>query len=355
MAKAGTVRRRLLREAVADNRATMLGGAAPRARQRRRWRVVGRAGLWLGLTTLVGTVSFLVAARGFSRASAVETVATVAVPPPAPRPAPARGIETPVAFDPGSTSPLDRSVLPFSVRRVVIDAGHGGEHTGTSSTAGLLEKEITLDVARRLADLLKASGFEPILTRTQDATLSLEERGRLANEEQGDIFISIHVNWLSERQVRAVETFYLGPTEDRDLQRLAARENQDSEIPLGEFRLALERVYADVRRAESRLLARSVQQELLKSLQTINPWVDDRGVKSAPFDVLIHTRMPAILAEVGCLSNEEEAALFESPDYRQYLAEALLAGIRSYALSLNPNLALGRGNESPDGHGRQGS
>jgi N-acetylmuramoyl-L-alanine amidase len=318
----------------------MFGGPAPAARRRRRWRVVGRAGLWLGLATLVGGLSFLVAARGFSRASAVETLATVAVPPPAPRP-PAASQPQVGAFDPITASPLDRSILPFSVRRVVIDAGHGGEHTGTSSGRGQLEKEITLDVARRLAELLTAHGFQPILTRSDDATLSLEDRGRLANEQRGDIFISVHVNWLSERQVRAVETFYLGPTEDRELQRLAARENQDSVIPLGEFRQALERVYADVRRAESRLLARSVQQELLKSLQTVNPWVEDRGVKSAPFDVLIHTRMPAILAEVGCLSNDEEAELFETAEYRQYLAEALLAGIRSYALSLNPHLTLG--------------
>jgi N-acetylmuramoyl-L-alanine amidase len=340
MPKAGTVRRRLLREAVEDNYATMFGGPAPAVRRRSRWRGLGRAGVWLGLTTLVAAVSFFVAARGFSRAATVETVATIAVPPPPARPTHPAQVPA-LAFDPRTASPPDRSVLPFSVRRVVVDAGHGGDHTGTSSKRGLQEKEITLDVARRLADLLSANGFVPLLTRTDDATLSLEERGRLANDQNGDIFVSIHVNWLSEPQVRAVETFYLGPTEDGALRRLAARENQDSVLALGEFRQALERVYADVRRAESRLLARSVQQELLKSLQTVNPWIDDRGVKSAPFDVLIHTRMPAILAEVGCLSNDEDAELFESAEYRQFLAESLLAGIRSYALSLNPNLTLG--------------
>ncbi len=105
--------------------------------------------------------------------------------------------------------------------------------------------------------------------------------------------------------------------------------------------MALERVYTGVRREESRRLASAVQHALLKSLQTINPWVEDRGVKAAPFGVLIRTEMPAILAEVGCLSNDEEAQLLESPAYREYLAEALFEGIRGYALDLNPNLILG--------------
>ena len=131
------------------------------------------------------------------------------------------------------------------------------------------------------------------------------------------------------------------PTDDEDLQRLAARENLDSSISLGDFRQALERVYADVRREESRQLASALQSQLLKSLQTINPWVEDRGVKLAPFGVLISTEMPAALAEVGCLSNDEEAQLLESASYRQYVAEAIFEGIRSYALGLNPNLTLG--------------
>ncbi len=285
-------------------------------------------------------LAFVLASLGLGRSApaAAERAIVQVSPPPTPA---GRAPQALASFDAGSATPLDRSVFPFSVRHVVIDPGHGGEHAGTSSASGIQEKTITLDLAERLARLLEANGFEASLTRTEDETISLTDRGDLANASGGDIFVSIHVNWFSEPEVRAVETFYLGPAVDEERQRLAARENLDSEISLGEFRIALERVYTGVRREESRRLASAVQHGLLKSLQTINPWVEDRGIKSAPFGVLIRTDMPAILAEVGCLSNDEEAQLLESPAYREYLAEALFEGIRSYALDLNPNLILG--------------
>jgi N-acetylmuramoyl-L-alanine amidase len=342
MARVRTVRRRLLKEAVEDNYATIFGAPAPAARRRKIWRRLGRLGAWAGALAVLLAATFVLATRGLSPPP-VEVVerSVLAVPPPPLRPSAARQAIGMPNFDPGSAGAMDRSVLPFSVRRIVIDAGHGGEHRGTASSRGIEEKMITLDMAERLADLLAADGFEPLLTRTGDETLSLVDRGSLANELEGDVFVSIHVNWFSEADVRAVETFYLGPTQDAELQRLAARENLDSGIPLGEFRQALERVYADVRREESSQLAHSIQLELLKSLQTINPLVEDRGVKSAPFGVLIRTDMPAILTEVGCLSNDEEARLLERADYRQFLAEAIFQGIRSYALGLNPNLTSG--------------
>ena len=339
MDNARALRRRLLSEAFEDNYATVFGVPAPAIARRRRWRRVRRASLWVAALGGAAALSFAVASLGLlpsGPAAAERAVVLVAAPPPPPaRAAPG------VAFEASSATPLDRSVLPFSVRRVVIDAGHGGEHSGTASAAGVEEKTITLDLAERLARLLVADGFEAALTRTDDRTISLADRGKLANAARGDIFVSIHVNWFSEPGVRAVETFYLGPTQDEGLQRLAARENLGSELSLGEFREALERVYAGVRREESRRLAGAVQHGLLKSLRAINPWVEDRGVKSAPFGVLIGTDMPAILAEIGCLSNEEEAQLLASPAYREYLAEALFEGIRSYALDLNPNLTLG--------------
>ncbi|MCZ6725931.1 MAG: N-acetylmuramoyl-L-alanine amidase [Acidobacteria bacterium] len=336
------MRRRLLKQAVEDNYATIFGSPAPAVRHRKIWRRLSRLGAWTGALAVLSAATFVLATRGLSRPTvAVAERPVLAVPPPPVRPSTARAVVGPPSFDLDSASPMDRSVLPFSVRRIVIDAGHGGEHRGTASSRGVEEKMITLDMAERLAELLAANGFEPLLTRTGDETLSLVERGSLANEQEGDVFVSIHVNWFAEADVRAVETFYLGPTQDAELQRLAARENLDSGIPLGEFRQALERVYADVRREESRQLARAVHHELIKSLQTVNPGVEDRGVKSAPFGVLIRTRMPAILTEVGCLSNDQEARLLESADYRQFLAQAIFEGIRSYALELNPKLTLG--------------
>jgi N-acetylmuramoyl-L-alanine amidase len=341
MANARAMRRRLVKEAVEENYATMFGAPAPSVSRRRRWRRLRRGFVWVGALGGAVGLAFVLGSLGLGRSAPAAAERVIVQVTPTPTPVAGRAASALASFDAGSATPLDRSVLPFSVRRVVIDAGHGGEHSGTTSATGVQEKEITLDLAERLATLLNANGFVASLTRTEDSTISLTDRGDLANAARGDVFISIHVNWFSEPEVRAVETFYLGPAEDEELQRLAARENLDSEIPLGEFRKALERVYADVRREESRRLARSVQQGLLKSLQTINPWVEDRGVKSAPFGVLIRTDMPAILAEVGCLSNEEEAQLLESPAYREYLAEALFEGIRSYALELNPNLTLG--------------
>jgi N-acetylmuramoyl-L-alanine amidase len=344
MASARAIRRRLLKEAVEENYATIFGRPAPQVRRRRVRRRVGRVALVVVAFIVTSALSFALADHEFRRAVPDVPAVAVVAPSPAVRiaapPRPVLGAPDP-SFDAASTSPLDRSVFPFSVRRVAIDPGHGGEHSGATSSRGVMEKTITLDLAGRLAELLSAAGFETFLTRQGDETMSLDERGDLANQQRADIFVSIHVNWFSEAHVRALETFYLGPTDDEYLQRLAARENLDSSIPLGDFRRALERVYADVRRGESRQLADSVQHELIKSLRTINPWLEDRGVKSAPFGVLIRTEMPAILTEVGCLSNEEEAQLLESAAYRQFLAEAIFAGVRSYALGLNPNLIVG--------------
>ena len=132
-----------------------------------------------------------------------------------------------------------------------------------------------------------------------------------------------------------METYYLGPTDDPYLTALAASENRDSGYSLADFRRLLEGVYADVRQGESRDLARAVQAELLRTLRDRSPGLEDRGVKTAPFLVLVSTQMPAILAEVSCLSNEEEARRLAEPDYRQQIAAALHAGIRAYARTLD--------------------
>jgi len=128
-----------------------------------------------------------------------------------------------------------------------------------------------------------------------------------------------------------VETYYLGATDDPYLTRLAAAENRESGYSMGDMRKLLDRIYADVRQDKSRALAEVVQASLYKSIGKVNPGIENRGVKAAPFIVLLSSEMPAILAEVSCLSNEDEAALLTKPLYRQYIAEALAAGIRSYA------------------------
>jgi len=228
----------------------------------------------------------------------------------------------------------DRAVFPLSVKRVVIDPGHGGEALGAVSRSGMSEKDITLDIGLRLRHLMEESAFEVLMTRQTDQMVPLDARVAFANDRRADLFISIHVNWLDARNQRPLETYYIGPTDDPATVRLASRENQDPGYSLADYRQLLERVFIDARRDESRRLARAVHTELFTSLRGINPGLQNRGVKTAPFVVLAGTQMPAILAEVSCLSNDDEVKLLKSADYRERIAMALLDGIRAYANTL---------------------
>lgn len=246
------------------------------------------------------------------------------------------GSDTPnLARNLAAASALDRTVFPLGVRKIILDPGHGGKNTGTISPSGLVEKTIALDISERLGELLTKAEFEVQLTRSDDTFLSLEERAEVANTSDGDLFISVHLNWIETQEVRGIETYYLGPTDDPYLTKLAAAENKDSGYSLANFRRMLDRVFDDVRQDESQKLAGSVQRSLYNSLRRVNPTLQDRGVKKAPFIVLTGTEMPAILAEVSCLSNEKEARLLMTPEYRQFIAEALSRGIEGYARELN--------------------
>lgn len=230
-----------------------------------------------------------------------------------------------------AAEPIDLEVLPLAVRRVVIDPGHGGRSTGTQTPSGLLEKDLTLDIGKRVRRLLEAKGFEVVMTRQGDDEVDLKERAGIANEAQADIFVSIHVNWIDERGTRGVETYYLGASQDPYVNRLAAAENIDSGYSLADMRHLLDRIYTGARLGKSQQLAERVQDSLLASLRTVNPGLEDRGVKRAPFVVLVETEMPAILAEVSCLSSRREADLLTKALYRQFIAEALAHGVETYA------------------------
>jgi N-acetylmuramoyl-L-alanine amidase len=228
-------------------------------------------------------------------------------------------------------APIGADVLALGLRRVVIDAGHGGDNEGTAAAGGLLEKDLTLDIADRLRTLFAATRIDAVMTREDDRSVSLQRRAELAREAQGDLFISIHLNSLGDRRTRGIETYYLGPTTDPDLVAIAAEENRESGYSLAHMRTLLDGLYADVRREESKALARAVQRELVTRIGRVNPGVPDRGIKTAPFVVLVATEMPAILAEVSCLSSDKDARLLTTADYRQALAEALFAGVQAYA------------------------
>ncbi|MGH7825309.1 MAG: N-acetylmuramoyl-L-alanine amidase family protein [Candidatus Binatia bacterium] len=237
--------------------------------------------------------------------------------------------------------PLNRAVFPLSVKKIVIDAGHGGGHTGAISESGISEKEITLDIALRLRRLMEETSFQAVLTRQTDQTMSLQKRVAFANSNNADLFVSIHVNWMEPRQIRPLETYFVGPTEDPAVIKLVSMENQESGYSLSDYRQLLEKVYIHTRRDESRRLAETIHTELYYALREINPNIHNRGVKTAPFVVLIGTQMPAILAEVSCLSNEDEVRLLTNGDYREKIASALLKGIRSYANGLNGSAKKG--------------
>jgi len=228
---------------------------------------------------------------------------------------------------------LAPDTLGLGVHRIVIDPGHGGIDGGTSIKFGMKEKDITLDIGLRLAEILQKRGFDIVMTRRDDVAISLADRAEKANSAHADLFISIHVNWLPKRSARGFETYYSGASDDPFLNALARKENSNSGFTLNDTRKLLDAIYSGTRRKASRTLARRIQASLYSVLKQENPGVISRGVMQAPFVVLVATEMPAVLAEVACLSNDREARLLAIPSYRRKVAEGLAQGIMSFARS----------------------
>jgi len=320
---------RLLRQAVQEN-VEGARGPRPQARGRRR----GALSLWLWSGFLIATLVYVLAPGRVVSTGSTSSTADAKIKsavPPLPLAEINLGAEPPLP----QPRPLNRAVVPLSIKRIVIDAGHGGRDTGAVADTGLSEKDVTLDIALRLRRLVINDPFEVLLTREDDRTVSLAKRVESANSSRADLFVSIHVNWLEPRSIRALETFYVGPTEDPAVIKLASLENRDSGYSLADYRRILEKVYIDERRDDSRELARSIHAELYRELKQLNPKLENRRVKTAPFAVLIGTQMPAILVEVSCLSNNDEVALLSNGDYREKIALAILRGIRRYSNNFN--------------------
>jgi N-acetylmuramoyl-L-alanine amidase len=226
--------------------------------------------------------------------------------------------------------------LGLKLNRVVIDAGHGGHDQGTASAKGLLEKDLVLDIALRagalIEDRLRA---EVIYTRSTDVFVPLESRTALANEKKADLFISIHANASSVPSVSGVETYFLNFTEARDALAVAARENASSMESISELHDLIQKITLHDKAEESKDLAGSIQSSLFALYSRSFPVERDRGVRRAPFVVLIGATMPSVLAEIGFLSNPKEEALLRKPEYRQKVAEALVRGVEHYAAGLS--------------------
>ena len=321
------VKQNLLRAAVAENVDT-IRGLPPRA-----LRPARRAGnAWLRRLPLLVLIPLTLFASSYIGSSGGQpTAAVLQVPTPVAQPK--VGVLHGTTQS-GPLEPISAAAFPLFVRRVVIDAGHGGHDPGATSAMHLEEKNITLDVAGRLQSLLEKNGFEVVVTRNDDRLIALRDRARIANTSDGDIFVSIHVNSLASGLAsHGVETYYLGATSDPKLTELAAEENGTSGYSLADIRRMLDRIYADVRRDESHRLAAAVQQELFNDLHSGDAALENWGVKRAPFLVLVATDMPAILAEVGCLTDQRDAVMLQKAAYRQQIAKALFRGIHDYAVS----------------------
>jgi len=226
--------------------------------------------------------------------------------------------------------------LGLKVGRIVIDPGHGGHDTGTIGPTGLMEKDLVLDIARRLGKLLSEQlGAEVVYTREDDTFVPLENRIALANEKQADLFLSIHANSSKAREVRGVETFYLNFTSDPEALELAARENALSQKSVHELQDLVRSISRNEKVNESRELARALQGRLHDGLRKSSRRIQNRGVKQAPFVVLIGGNMPSALTEVAFLSNAEDEQLMKSPQGRQGVADALYAGMTKYLEDLN--------------------
>lgn len=223
--------------------------------------------------------------------------------------------------------------LGLKLGKIVLDPGHGGHDFGTSSPNGdLHEKELVLDVAKRLGTILEDRlGSEVVYTRTDDTFIPLEKRTEFANAQKADLFVSIHANSSRYPKVSGPETFFLNFNASNDAMDVAARENASSGKTIFELQDLVKKIALNEKLTESREFASKVQ----TSMDAISNASKDRGVKRAPFVVLIGAAMPSILTEIGFVTNPRECALLKKPEYRQKVAEALYRGISKYAGSLS--------------------
>jgi N-acetylmuramoyl-L-alanine amidase len=226
--------------------------------------------------------------------------------------------------------------LGLKIGRIVVDAGHGGHDSGTLGPGGIEEKEVVLDVALRLGKLLRQRmGADVIYTREDDSFIPLEERTAIANRAQADLFISVHANSSSDPTARGVETYYLNFTTSPDALEVAARENAVSDESIHELSGLVKKITLKDKIDESREFAADVNSSLYAGLEHDNPGLRDRGVKKAPFVVLIGANMPSILAEISFLTNTDDATQLRDPHYRQRIAEALYRGVAKYVSGLS--------------------
>jgi len=253
----------------------------------------------------------------------------------------------------GPTSLGNRSLtraLGLKISRVVLDPGHGGHDHGTTGPDGYTEKELVLDVAQRLGALIEQRlGAEVFYTRKEDVFVPLEERTALANTNRADLFLSIHANSTTASGISGAEVYYLNFNTSREAMDVAARENASHGKTIFELRELIQKIALKDKLDESREFATKVQDSLSSAWTKMDSSSRNRGVKKAPFVVLIGASMPSVLAEIGFLSNRRDEKMLSQPEQRQRLAEALCDGIERYAAG------LGQASASAPASGRRGT
>jgi N-acetylmuramoyl-L-alanine amidase len=227
--------------------------------------------------------------------------------------------------------------LGLKIGRIVIDAGHGGHDTGTIGPTGLMEKDLCLDVALRLGKIIqqRLPGADIVYTRSDDTFIPLEERTNIANQAKADLFISIHANSSQDHAARGVETYYLNLKGSAEAMEVAARENASSDQGVHDLEDLVKKIARNEKIDESKEFAEDIQDSLAKRVLKTGKTVKNRGVRKAPFVVLIGADMPSILTEISFLSNPADEQLLKKPEYRQRVAEGLYQGVASYLQSLN--------------------
>ncbi|MCP4577844.1 MAG: AMIN domain-containing protein [Deltaproteobacteria bacterium] len=242
---------------------------------------------------------------------------------------------------PDQTISLARQ-LGLNVNRIVIDPGHGGKDSGCRSHGKYKEKNITLSLAKRLASRLrKELGCEVLLTRNKDTFLSLERRTAIANMKKADLFISLHVNAHKDTRIHGLETYFLNMATDQQAVMVAARENATSEKSISDLETILNDLMMNTKIRESSRLAHQVQKGMVRGANKRYKGIRSLGVKQAPFYVLIGAQMPAVLVEVGFLSNRVERKRLMSKAYQERLAAGISLGIKRYIESIDSSYKEG--------------
>lgn len=330
------MKRKIFRGVLEEN-LVLLGRTSARAYVRKRLPLAAKAALVAATVTIVTLFTGTSFSPVFFPVQQIQARFVAEAPAPGARPAgpdraagPGAPALDPADFTVARGLPLSRA-FDLGVKTILLDPGHGGDDTGAIGRGGTREKDVALDIAQRLRRRLQAHGpLEVLLTRDADQTLPLAERVALAHANRADLFVSIHLNFLPNKPINIVETFYFGPGTDAAALELARRENSGATPGMSELRQIIERMETQLRREESPRLAKAIQESLYRNSRRVDAGVIDHGTKRGPFVVLNQAEVPAVLAEVSCLSNAAEEARLATAEHRENIAAYLESGILAY-------------------------